>query len=368
MTPQMGTMRLHRLLVTAAAGLALVAGLAVPASAGSASRPGAGPVVAKVAAKKTAATQVQRVRVNWKGNWKNRDYVNTATIPGIGSLDLVCKPNDTKIRLYSSERGRETQMWLQKYEVKGGKDVVSVKTPRIYRWSHADDNGKGGTGFYTHEGLNQVGSIENRSEGSYMYGVISAQASRSPDGPRLPDPLPVTTFELTWNWNGFNHPLKYRSCTIDATFTTQFPEDQRAVLTWRGWQTNPQTESQTLIPGIGWLHLSCPAAPTDDSQPVPPTIWIDPYNTDDIGSSSLYVEKVQGEGQVAYQRDTFTVDYDAEEDRIPPTVLPTNGTMRMQVTLGSTKRWIMLSSYWVANDRWGPDRNVCEIAAGVYDR
>jgi hypothetical protein len=371
------TRPVRRRLLTALVAVAACAAVTAPTVAvGADPAPGAGrsdlvraaaPIgggVAMGTSRRTATTQVQRVRVNWRGNRKNPDYVNTATIPGIGSLDLICKPNDTRIRLYTERRARETQMWLQKYEVKKGKRVVAVKTPRIYQWAHADDNGRGGTGYYAHEGLNQVPSVENRSQDGYMYGVISQRRSRAQDGGTVAAPLPVTTFELTWNWNGFNHPQRYRSCSIDATLTTQFPADQRTELTWRGWQGEKTERVQSLLPGVGRLILTCADDPT-----VPPTVAVDPYDpADPADAQSLYLEEVVGEGEVAYQRTTRTLDLDTETGLIGPYPLPTNGTVRMRATNGTVNRWLMLSSYAVTNDRWGPHRNLCEIAAGWYTR
>ena len=33
---------------------------------------------------------------------------------------------------------------------------------------------------------------------------------------------------------------------------------------------------------------------------------------------------------------------------------------------GATSRWFLLSSYYVVNDRLGPERNLCEVAVGGY--
>ena len=310
---------------------------------------------------RAADTQVQHVRVSWKGTQRSPDYVQTATIPGIGSLDLVCKPHDTRIRLTTDRRDRETQMWLQKYEVKKGKRVVAVKTARIYRWAHADDDGRGGTGLSAQEGLNQSPAVENRSQGGFMYGVVSQQSSRAEAGGQVTSPLPVTTFELDWNWNGFDHPQKYRSCSIDATFTTTLPAYQRTVLTWRGWQAEPRTTRTTSVPGVGRLTVSCPTAPSADD---PAQVWVEPTTSD----SRLYVEDVRGEGLLTTQRTTSSLGYDAATGRLGPYPLPTNGSLRMLATNGAVERWILLSAYRVTGDRHGPDRDLCEVAAGAYAR
>lgn len=344
-------MSTRRLLAVACSLLALATGLALPSYAGPATGVGA----------RAGDTQVQRVRVSWRGDRRSPDYVQTASIPGIGTLDLICKPNDTRIRLYTDRRDRETQMWLQKYEIKNGRRVVAVKTARIYRYAHADDDGRGGTGFYAHEGLNQSPSVENRSQGGFMYGVVSQQSGRSAAGGQLSAAVPVTTFELAWNWNGFDHPQRYRSCSIDATFTTTLPSYQRSVLTWRGWQDAPRTTRTTSLPGIGRLTVSCPTDPTAQD---PAQVWVEPTTA----ASSLYSEVVRGEGDLAQQRTTSSVGYDAATGRLGPVALPANGGVRLKVTDGDTSRWVLLSSYRVTNDLWGPQRNLCEVAAGSYDR
>lgn len=338
--------------------------VAAPGAAASttfgASTVSAGPVLAARRSKRTDKTQVQKVKVKWKGSRKRKPtYQKTAVIPGIGDLDLVCRPNKTMIRLYTANRSLETQMWLQKYETKNSRYVVSVKTPRVYTYAHADDNGKGGTGFYTHEGLNQEPGIENRSQDGYMYGVISQRPGRQQSGTAL-DPLrPVTTFELKWNWNGFDYDQEYRSCKIKGVFTTQFPDEARTTLTWRGDDDSAPTEVTGKVPGIGWLTMTCPHDLSQD-----PTVSIDPYSD----NASLYIEDVEGEGLVENQRVETSLPYDAETGLLGPYPLPENGTLRMQAKNKDNDSWIMLSSYYVRNDDKRPQRNLCEQAAGYYDR
>ena len=348
----------RRYVAAAVALVALAAGLGAPAVADSRQAPDRGERVSSLTSSRSATTQVQRVRVNWKGNWRKRDYVKTAVIPGIGSLDLICKPDDTRIRLYTDARGRETQMWLQKYETKDGQPAVAVKNARIYQWAHDDDTGRGGTGYYAHEGLNQHPGIENRSQGSYLYGVISQRTSRAAAGGAVATPLPITTFELDWNWNGFAHPLAYRSCSITAVITTQFPATARPTITWRGWEESPVETTQATMAGIGQLNLSCP---TDRS--LAPTLTIDPYSDD----ADLFVQEVRGEGLVSNQREETELELDAETGLLGPFPLPSNGTLRLHVTNGAADRWVLLSSVFKTNDT-RTNRNFCDIAAGFYNR
>lgn len=340
----------------AVAVLTATAALGVPApSVGSADGIGTGPRSGPT--HRDDATRVRRVTVNWDGAWRNPKYVKTAVVPGIGQLALICKPHDTRVRLYTPDREYETQMWLQKYEIKDGRRVVSVKVPRIYRYAHADDDGTGGTGFYAHEGLNQRGHIENRSQDGYMYGVISQRPGRHQSGAAV-SPPPVTTFELTWFWNGFDHPQRYRSCRVDAVLTTHL--DDRAVLTWHGHQDPAPLQQTRWIPGIGELTLSCPrtGAPRDRA------LWIRPESL----PASLYVETVTGEGVIEHHVEESDVDVDPTTGLLGPVRLPNNGSLRVLATSGTTSHWLLVSSYWIVNDKARPQRNLCEVAAGYYDR
>ena len=249
-------------------------------------------------------------------------------------------------------------MWLQKNEVKDGRRVVAVKVPRVYRYAHADDDGTGGTGFYAHEGLNQRGHIENRSQDGYLYGVISQRPGRNRSGLALSPPPPVTTIEVTWFWNGFDHPQPYRYCRIDAVVTTQLQD--RAVLTWHGDQDAAPEEQTRQLPGIGVLTLSCAKAGNRRDR----YLTIRP----DDPHSDLYVETVTGEGVVEDHVDRTDLEVDPATGLLGPVPLPGNGTLRLRATSGSTTRWLLISSYRITNDAARPHRNLCEVAAGHYQR
>lgn len=342
---------LHRPVRAAAAGLVvlLVSSMLL----------GAAPVRAAERSAATAAPErlVQRITVKWDPGTRRKVYSKNAVIPGIGELALICRSNLTMIRLHTENRQLETQMWLQKYEVKNDHNVVAVKVPRIYRYAHALDTGKGGTGYYAAEGLNKVTPIENYSSGT-INGIISQRAGRHQSGGSLA-PKPVTSFELSWYWNGFRHPADYRSCRIDAVFTTVL--DQRAGITWHGTADAAGRDTQrTRLPGIGWLDLEC-RAETDPSGAAQ-TLTVVPDDPD----ADLYVERVFSEGWVEDHvvRSSYVPD---DSGVLGPVPLPGNATLRLRVRVAGADRWLMVSSYRVTNNP-DPRLNLCEVSAAPYDR
>lgn len=342
-----------RVLGLVVAGLMLAAGVAVPVAPANADADGPPVLTGKTTRTKTSV--VQHTRVRWKGKWKNPTYIKSVGVPGIGTLDLVCLPNNTMIRLGVNHRSLETQMWMQKFEKKNRRYVVAVKNARVYQYANIYDDGTGGTGFYTHEGLNKKPGVENRSRGSYMYGVISQRAGRNADGSSVTT-RPVTTFEMTWNWNNLNKQRRKQSCTIDIKLTTHF--DRRMSLTWHGEADGSPREKSWILPGIGRLFLSCPAGGEER-----PSIWLNPY-TDD---ARLYIEDVEGEGLVPLHRTEVSLGYDDSTGLVGPYPLPSNGSLRIQATRAGNERWLMLSSLFKLNDP-DPQRNFCEVATGYYDR
>lgn len=341
-----------------AALLAACLATGVVATPAAAADPGAAPSLSAPSSR--SATQlVQHVTVRWTGTQRTQVFSKDAVIPGIGDLSLVCRSTSTMLRLHTEDRQRETQMWLQKYEVKNGHDVVAVKVPRIYRYAHALDAGRGGTGYYAHEGLNKTTPIENYSRGT-INGLISQRPGRHLPGTAFAPP-PVTSFELTWYWNGFRHPAKYRSCTIDAVFTTRL--DTRMGLTWHGSADAVGHETQrSRVPGIGYLTVTCrdETDPTGAAQ----TVSIEPDDPD----ADLYVERVTGEGRVEDQVATQGYGYGALEPGVlGPVTLPRNGTLRMRIRVGGADRWVLVSSYAITNNP-DPRLNLCEVAAAHYAR
>lgn len=343
--------------------LALGASLAGPARAERGdvpARSAAAPTATAAApAKATTGTVVTRLKLVYRGRAKRPVTTRSANVPGIGDVDVYCRQNTTMIRLYTANRQFETQMWTQKYEQKG-RESVAVKNARIYQFAHADDNGNGGTGFTTNEGFNQSTPPETFSQG-YLNGIISQRSSRSPGFARgqLAAPRPVTTFELTWYWENLRQPARYRTCTVKASFTTVLTADQRMGITWHGTADAPGHDEQvTRVPGVGNLALSCHAGTDDDK-----TLTITPATP----GGTLYVERVTGEGALEDHVDVSSQSApDPETGAFTPVSLPSNGTLRLKVTNGSVSRWFLLSSYYVVTDRYGPQRNLCEVAVGGY--
>ncbi|CAN5427942.1 hypothetical protein BH09ACT12_BH09ACT12_11990 [soil metagenome] len=345
-----------------------VAGLMLSpvAEASAAHGPGRPAPTMKVSSRSDAKTQVQHVKLKWKGSKRRQSYTEDAVVPGIGDLKLICKPNKTMVRLYTPDRQYETQMWLQKYEDKNYGRAVAVKTPRVYQYATADDNGKGGTGFYTHEGLNQQGDVENYAKG-FMNGVISQRSGRNPSvkSAQLSSPKPVTSFELTWYWNGFDQPKDYQFCKIDIVLTTVF--DERMSLTWHGdAHADGNEQAQFRLPGVGDLDVDCPSAGSARDQSF--TVTPDHAGTQD-DPAELYVEVVTGEGRVEDQVEYTTFKgVDEETGGFPAIELPRNGTVRFKVTDGDgDDRWVLMSSYFVVNNAKHPELNLCEFAAAQYD-
>lgn len=312
------------------------------------------------AAARAADPYVQDLTLTYRGAADRPVTLRTATVPGIGQLETVCRANATLVRLVTDERRYETQMWTQRFEERGATSV-QVKNARIYRWAHAEDDGTGGTGYAAHEGLNQSSPPETFSKG-YLNGIISQRSGRRPDvaAATLSSPKPVTVFELTWYWENLREPARYRYCRIRARFTTVLAVDQRIDLTWHGDAQAPGREVRTTtVPGVGTLTLTCAADPTQT-----PTLTLAPQTP---GGASLYVERVTGAGDPRYQVVTSEQELPAEgSTSFDPVPLPNNGTLRFRVLTGGRATWFMLSSYYVLNDRYGPGRNLCEVAAGAY--
>jgi hypothetical protein len=343
--------------LTAAGTGASAAGATTPDPARLGSRTG-GPAARLAAGNVTTATEkVQHITVSWKGTQKVKDYNASAVVPGIGTVTLVCKPTSTMVRLYASDRNAETQMWMSKYETKNDHDVVAVKTARIYRYADAADDGTGGTGYYSHEGLNQRTPVENYSSG-YMDGIISQRPGRNQpaSGAAM---KPVTSFQLNWYWNGFDHPEDYRSCKIDAVFTTRL--DNRLGVNWHGEADAEGNVFQvTTLPAIGDMLIRCET--NNDGAGGVQSIALVPTSK----NSSVYVEYVTGEGRVEDHVDGFSNSYDPETKKLGPFLLPRNGMMRLFFTVDDKKRAFIVSSYYITNNGRNPGLNVCEVSAAAY--
>lgn len=331
-------------------------GVYAPAEGSRVGTAAAGPAPRLRATASTPDRLVQRVTLKWNGSWKKPRYQRSAVVPGIGRLELVCSPQNTAVRLYATERDAETQMWMAKHEVKNKRNVVAVKTARIYRYAHAYDDGTGGTGSSAQEGLNQRSSIENYSSG-YLDGVISQRPSRNRAAAGV-DPKPVTSFRLNWYWNGFDYPAKYRFCQFDAVLKTTFPT--RLGVNWHGERDAIDNTLQvTRLASLGTLHLRC--GTDDDGGGGIQSLSLVPHSR----SSRVYAEIISGEGDVEDHIDQTSLGYDPESGRVGPVPLPRNGMMRVFFTVDGTTRPFIVSSYHVTNNN-NPALNLCELAVAPY--
>ncbi len=336
----------------------LVALLAPPTSAAG-DRQGAGGGTAtpaeRLAPRRVEDATRRKVVLDWDGRTGGR-RVRSTPVPGVGVLELVCKPRNTIVRLTPYDRSAETQMWLAKHEDKAG-PAVAVKNVRIYRWASADDDGRGGTGRSAHEGLNQLTPVENWSSG-FMHGVVSQRPGRHRPAASAAR-VPSTSLEITWWWNGFHHPRQYRSCRIAATLQTV--TGTSIGVDWHGDADGlgAQSPQVTALDGLGDLELSCTPDTGDGGRQ---EVLL---RTDDP-AAVLYYERIEGEGPVEDHVEADTLEHDPVLGAVPPVSLPENGMLRLWWSAhGHTRRFI-LSSYYVVNDAVRPHLNLCETAAAEF--
>ena len=337
--------RLLRSLGAAAVVCLLLAGLGVVPSEATERR----------ADRRASVRQTTRLVVSWHGERRRRVYQRTSNVPGIGQVDLVCKPRSTQLRIRPVDRTAETQLWMAKFEKKRGRDVVAVKNVRVYRYANADDDGRGGTGRRAHEGLNQQSPIEDFSTGT-AYGVISQRPGRNAEGGG-PTAVPVTSFQLTWWWERFRHPGN-QYCKMALTLRTDTAS--QFGLSWHGAAEGAaRPTSTTTVPGIGDVTVTC--AP--DGMAAEQSLAIRPAGARPA-ESYLDTEYVQGEGAVEDHVDDYPgLGVDPTTGLLGPVELPRNGMMRLWVTVDGVKRAFVVSSYYVVNNAAKPWLNLCEVAA-----
>lgn len=292
-----------------------------------------------------------KMRVVWHGEQPRPKYQKVADVPGIGQAELICRPNNTIVRIRANDRRAETQMWMAKFETKNDRNVVAVKTVRIYTFDTAGDDGSGGTGWQAHEGLNQWNPIEDFSKGS-AYGLISQRPGRHNRGGGALA-MPATSFRLNWWWERFAYPgSQYCKMTMKLNTDT----DQQFGLNWHGDDeaANNATTS-TPLPGFGTAELRCETGRNGTRSVA--------LVTDDPNAYMDY-EYVTEEGPVAdhvvhyknLRQDPFT-------GRLGPVPLPTNGMMRIWWSVNGVKKSWVLSSYVKGNSAAHPELNYCEVAA-----
>lgn len=342
-------------------GLLLLVGLL--AGAGAMPSYGDGPT-ARAAAKK-AVLKDKRIVVSWQGERKRRVYQKRANVPGIGTIDLVCRPDRTQVRIRPNSRAPETQMWMAKLEDKGGRAVVAVKNVRVYTYATAADHGRGGTGARAHEGLNQRPRIEDFQAGN-AYGVISQRPGRNQDGQGALR-TPATSFKLTWWWERFDYP-GHQYCNMALTLHTDTA--RQFGLSWHGdAEAAGGATSSTVIPGFGTAIVTCQTGRRGEhSVAFRPSVGYDPA-TDPSGAREPFLDAttIIGEGLLDNQVEELTdLDYDPETGLLGPVELPDNGMMRLKFaptgSAGPALSYV-LSSLAKTNDAEHPELNLCEVAA-----
>ncbi|WP_155992880.1 hypothetical protein [Nocardioides sp. URHA0020] len=334
---------MRRLLAGGTGLLVLMAGLVAVQPT---SYAGAGPA-------RVAVRSDHRIVVSWKGEHKRRVYQKSVNVPGIGTVDLTCRPRSTQIQIRPASRAPETQMWLAKFEDKQGRDVVSVKNVRVYTYATAADDGRGGTGPRAHEGLNQQSRIEDFQKG-YAYGLVSQRPSRSQPG-RGALTTPATSFELTWWWERFRHP-GHQYCRMALTLHTDTA--RQFGLSWHGTaEGDVRSTSTTTIPGLGDAVVTCEPGAVGDQ-----TVAFRPRGANQA-AARLYYRVIEGEGDVDDQVTTASLGRDPDTGLLGPVELPRNGMMMLWATVNGVKRGYVLSSYYIVNNKLRPELNSCEVAA-----
>ncbi|MGB0098713.1 MAG: hypothetical protein WBP61_00400 [Nocardioides sp.] len=300
---------------------------------------------------KRSVDQTKKMVVKWQGFQKKPKYRKVSTVPGVGQVELTCRPKATMIRIRANDRRAETQMWLAKFESKRGTDRVAVKNVRVFTYATAADDGRGGTGQRSHEGLNQKSPIEDFQKGS-AFGVISQRPGRHQDGGGSMA-LPATAFKLTWYWERFAYPGA-QFCKMKLKMWTD--TDQQFGLSWHGSAEAERTSvSTTALPGFGEAVLTC-----EDGRLGEQSIAL---RTDDPDAFMDY-EYITGEGQVSNHVERYSgLRRDPVSGLLGPVDLPHNGMMRIWWSVDGVKKQWLLSSYVVANNDEKPWLNVCEVAA-----
>ena len=297
-----------------------------------------------------AVQQKSRIVVKWQGFQKRPKYVKVADVPGIGQVELVCRPNNTMIRIRANDRRAETQMWLAKFETKDDTDRVAVKNVRVFTYATAADDGRGGTGQHAHEGLNQKTPIEDFQKG-WAYGVISQRPGRHQDGGGTMA-LPATAFRLTWYWERFAYPGS-QFCKMTLALRTD--TDRQLGLSWHGDLESDRDTSTTLLPGVGEATLRCETGRYGEQ-----SIALRPERPD---GARMDYEVVRGEGLASDRIERYSLGADPVTGLLGPVDLPSNGMMRIWWTVDGVKQAWVLSSYMVTNNEPRPWLNLCEVAA-----
>lgn len=303
--------------------------LALRSAGDAAAAPSPGAPPAPAAGQPSSGVQHQHVRIDWRdGAWSGRDRVGFV-LPGIGSGEVVCRPDATALRVIPSEPSRETAM--VSWTVKDWVDWREQAVREAVRDTH--------TAAEFNEGFNKFGPPEKRSTGSFE----SIVSDRGPLGGPGAVGAPATLVWVSWTWD-FSEAGRER-CAVSATLVTDGPAESRPVsrsagISWRGSDNAAGRDSAAVdVPGVGRLTLTCPAAGDGDRR--------------------VRLDGVSG-GQVTVREGSEEHGY--PQDGPLTAALPTNGMVKLNLPDGTTA---VVASRFKVNDP-EPAGNHCHVAAQVH--
>jgi hypothetical protein len=338
----------------------------------------AAPTATAAAAPAPATTSLrQRATVDWdKGRSAGNDRVAFA-IPGIGSGEIVCRPDALFIRVTPNDRTQETSLWSAMAQVKGEEVSYVVKNARIFQFGTPTTPQQAtGTGPSAQEGLNVEQRVEPAGSGVAVGLISQRTALNAPAAPTAP----LTSVRLAWSWSGFGDPtLKKARCKVVARLVTKMPAGttikrrsggglirrpgpatNELFVDWHGEQDAPgKTESGPVqIPYLGTLRATCPTGRDSNAQLI--------LNADDkVAGLKILVTRFQGEGPEAYEYFHAFTDPSTGEARI---ALPTNGFVVLEITgKGGRRAHVPVSTWRQTNDEKTRE-NFCEIAAQTVSK
>lgn len=326
-----------------------------------------------VAAPTPATTSLQQhALVNWKnGNSAGKDTA-IFSIPGIGYGEIVCRADDTHIRIYPDDRTRETSMWSIVGQEKNGAESWAVKNARIFTFATPTTPLiASGTGPNAQEGFNVENGVEDTATGQ-MQGLISQRSAFNQPG--FPT-APSTAFVLEWKWKGLDGPVNKQRCKVDATFITKMPAGtmiktkkakrvtrspgaatSETSVDWHGEADAALGKTEGVpakLVSLGELGATCP---TGRDSAAALTIKAD----DPAAPLLVLVQQYQGEGPYANTYQQFFTDPATGLLRVP---LPTNGFLRLAVIGENQTGAVVTVSSWRQTNDEKPAENFCEIVA-----
>jgi hypothetical protein len=273
----------------------------------------------------------QRAVVSWtQGRYLDADRAGVQ-LPGIGTAQIVCRPDTQWIRVFPTDPRRETSMLTWTYRDWGATPEKALREALLTT----------GTGRDFNEGWNKFTPAEKRSTGEFI-GIVT---DRGPIGAPGSAPLAAPIrYRLTWKWD-FTDPAT-SSCSASLDVLSQVDGAggapvRNAQVVWDGRETPvPPAERQvaaTVVPGIGTLALTCQPQPDGLRRVVLDT----PYG------GTVTVRQAGVDETVGYPAGPLATD------------LGPNSQVQIDVAGGGS---VLVSSRWKLNDP-DPAQNSCALAA-----